>query len=542
MIRPSPRFIQGSDALIVGLATSYRFEALAPFLHSLAETAYRGSVVLYVGGQTRGCLQKLHDLGVETREAAPFLSPDTDPQFARYAMYLDCLSKWPNALNFVMLSDIRDVVFQSNPAAQSAILDARRPCLHTWLEHDGLDLLREPTNRDWLSLAYGPTELRRLAGQPISCSGISMGNHAGALAYIAAMLEEARNQRLTLRYKGVDQGIHNFVIWNRRAPWSVVRRNGEHVLTLGIDRSETYVVQDDTVCLKDGTIPAVLHQWDRHPKLTELVARRFAKPPAQPKGTAASEASKPPLLLAWIAENTPLERIKRLVASAAEATCGSQLCVLGPGVAAGTTLFGLSDQELLLKPGGVGFHADIASVLAAETTDRLVLGLNGGEALLLDDPFRTRLSDGMLVTMVGAGNRLNQIPIWRERISALTDADTAARIGWKAPVSPNFLLGRAGALTLLLARFAALRAAYPRADDFAVFQVAALGGTNDAVDILPNFSLVANLDGFDDSLVNLTPGPRFPERSCAVVLKPDRSRRMELWIQDLIRRFDHPGS
>lgn len=541
MIRPSPRFIQGSDALIVGLATSYRFEALAPFLHSLAETAYRGSVVLYVGGQTRGCLQKLHDLGVETREAAPFLSPDTDPQFARYAMYLDCLSKWPNALNFVMLSDIRDVVFQSNPAAQSAILDARRPCLHTWLEHDGLDLLREPTNRDWISLAYGPTELRRLAGQPISCSGISMGNHAGALAYIAAMLEEARNQRLTLRYKGVDQGIHNYLIWNRRAPWSVVRRNGEHVLTLGIDRSETHVVQDDTVYLKDGTVPAVLHQWDRHPKLTELVARRFAKPPAEPKGTAASETLKPPLLLAWIAENTPQEHIKRLVASAAEATCGSQLCLLGPGVAAGASLFGLSDQELLIKPGGVGFHTDIASVLAAESGDRLVLALNGGEALLLDDPFRTRLSDSVVVTMVGAGNRLKQM-IWRDQIAALTDADTAARIGWKVPVSPKFLLGRAKALTALLARIEALRTAYPSAHEFVVFQVAALGGSHEAVEILPNFSLVANLEGFNDSVVSLTAGLRFPERSCAVVLKPDRSRRMELWIQDLIRRFDHPGS
>lgn len=532
------RFARRADALIVGLATGYRFQALAPFLHSLAGTAYRGSVVLYVGGQSHDCLRRMHDLGVETRQAAPFLSPDTDPQFARYAMYLDCLANWPEPLRFAMLSDIRDVVFQSDPTAQPAITQSRTSCLHTWLESEGIDLLGEPTNRPWLFSTYGVTETFRLAGQPISCSGISMGNHIGTLSYLAAMLEEARVQRASLRFKGVDQGVHNHLLWTRRPVGSVVRRNGDHVLTLGTARRETYVIEADTVRLPDGSVPAVLHQWDRHPELAALIARRFAAAPAQSSAPVAARTPTPPLVLAWVAEGTPQERIGRLIASAAEAACCARLRLIGPGAKVGEELARRCGAELQAQPGTAGFHVDVAAALANEPEDRPVLCLDAAHALLLDDPFRTRLGDRALVTMEGSGSLLGRMPVWYERIAALTDAEAAARIGRQAPVSMRFMLGRVGAVAALVARLCALRAAHPQAHDFARFQVAALGAGEVSAEILPNFSLVANLAGLDDAVVNLSSGPRFPERACAVVLAPERSEKLLGWVRGLKQRFE----
>jgi hypothetical protein len=140
--------------------------------------------------------------------------------------------------------------------------------------------------------------------------------------------------------------------------------------------------------------------------------------------------------------------------------------------------------------------------------------------------------------MEGSGTPLGRVAAWRTEIAAVAGAEEAGRIGRQVPVALRFALGRAQGVGALMARMAALRASHPGAHDFALFQVAALGGSEPFAEILPNFSLAANLVGFDDAVVSLAPGPRFPERPAAVVLAPDRSERLGSWVAGLMRRFE----
>ncbi len=534
------RFAARSDRLIVGLATGYRFDALEPFLTSLADTGYDGSVVLYVGGMQPGCLAALTALGVEARPAMAFLSAEIDPQLARYAMYLDCLAGWPRMLRFAMVTDIRDVVFQSDPADFVALNQARGPSMHTWLESDGTDLLAEPNNRLWLHTLHGVATARFLTGQPISCSGISMGNHVGMLGYLARMQEEVRRQRGGLRLKGIDQGIHNSLVWGGRPQGSQIHQNGEHVLTLGIASGESFRIDSDQVVLPDGRVPAVLHQWDRHPALKALVRRRFpATTPAQAASFAAAPAGPAGEVLGWVgAEAAPYE-LARFLATARDAAPHLPIRLIGPGlVAPAMTAAAARFAAACEAPAdGPDFHHAVLAALNGKPNWWPVLCLDTAKSLILDDPFRTRLNRATLLAMEGSGLSIDQYDIWRKALAALLDPVAAKAIGRKVPAAPHFLLGRVGGVRNLLGRFRRLRRAHQAAEAFALFQVAAFGQDPPTVELMPNFSLVANLAGFGDATVAVGAGLQFPDRSCPVVLSPERSSRVTGWADAIAQRM-----
>lgn len=529
------RFARGADRVIIGFASGYEFPAVAPFLHSLAATAYQGSVVFYTGGLDRACTARLAALGVELRPAAPFLTAELDPQLARYAMYLDCLAGWPERLRFAMVSDVRDVLFQSDPSDFAPLAAASGPGVHHWLERAGVDLLDEPVNRAWLDSLHGGAMTRLLAGQPVSCSGISMGDHAGMLGYVARMQEEVRRQRGGMRQKGIDQGIHNHLLWVARPPGTTVHANGDHVVTLGIMGRKEFRLLGGRVLMPDGTAPAVLHQWDRHQDL-EVLAAAHEGAVLAPGGAAPA-----PLVLAWVGENARADRIGGFLASVLEAGITAEILLLGPGcadlaiarlaAAAGATIAdGLSED----------FHTAMAQALSGEASARPVLCLDARTAMLADDPFRTRLGARPLLAMEGEGVPLAGYPMWRDPLTAIGGAGVMAAIRSRTPVAMDFWLGQAAGLRALLSRFMTLRAEHPAQSAFAVFQVAALGA-GAATETVPNYSLVANLSGFDDEMVTLDRTPRFHGRSCAVILQANRSPKLRLWGNGLRRRFDMQG-
>jgi hypothetical protein len=534
-----PRFGSSADRVIVGLATGYRFDALSPFLNSLAATGYDGSVVLYVGGSPPACLADLAAMGVEARPAGPFLNPETDPQLARYAMYLDCLASWPRLLRFAMITDVRDVVFQSDPADFPLLNQARGPVMHSWLESEGTDLVAEPNNRLWLQALHGVAATRLLASQPISCSGISIGNHAGMLAYVARMQEEARRLRGGSRIKGIDQGIHNSLLWNRRPPGSQVNHNGDHVLTLGIASNEAFRIEADQVVLPDGRVPAVLHQWDRHPALKQLVQRRFAT--ATPVPAAAADPARGQVI-GWVGADAPPRDVERFLATLRDAAPRLPVRLLGPGLADSgmTAMAARFAADIDVAPEGTppgDFHQAMLAALSGRTGWWPVLCVDAARSLVLDDPFRTRLQKAPLLAMEGGGMTLDQYEVWRRALSALIEPAAAQAIGRRVPVAPHLLLGRLAGVRHLLGRFRRLRRAHPDAEAFALFQLAAFAADAPAVEVMPNFSLVANLTGFGDDTVTLGAGPLFPDRACAVALAPTWSPRLIGWADTVTRRM-----
>jgi hypothetical protein len=249
------RFGRDTNKVVIGLVTNYDFGKIAPFLNSLAATAPQ-IFVLYVNNLSEETLHMIQAYGVETRPAAGFLNRNMDQQLTRHLMYFDFLSEFPNALNFVMLSNVRDVIFQADP---SGITQSKAPGFHVFLESAQVPIDREGSNLRWLHNAYGQNVAAVIGAMPICCSVITIGDHAGMLAYTGMMIDEMRQQSVGMRIRGVDQGIHNFILWMPRPTLAVIHQNADHVLTLGFGTEAAYSVAEDVVTDAAGQVPPIVH-------------------------------------------------------------------------------------------------------------------------------------------------------------------------------------------------------------------------------------------------------------------------------------------
>jgi hypothetical protein len=134
-------------------------------------------------------------------------------------------------------------------------------------------------NSEIVRAAYGLEVLEALQDAPISCSGVTFGSYQAVLQYLRAMAE----QLLTMRAEigGIDQAAHNYLVRNGRLPDSQVVPNGKGaVLTLG--GASSFELDDaGWVINPDGSVPTVVHQYDRHPSLEQVIRSRFAPQPVR---------------------------------------------------------------------------------------------------------------------------------------------------------------------------------------------------------------------------------------------------------------------
>jgi hypothetical protein len=296
--------------LILGTATGYGWPQVEGFARSLRKTDYAGEVVLLVSdslrGADRGAMEShgitlvtlpslltqrhpalrrvLHSfrLGILQQAVGRYFSAPGAEQPARllrgrrvlaefqhigcsrFLHYLAFLSAAPDRYQHVMLTDVRDLVFQANPFAYApasgllCALETQRETLSTQL-----------TNARWLNYLYGPAAWQKFADCQVSCAGTTLGTTPDMLLYLARMAAEiARLTRRLVGQDGLDQAVHNFLLRSGRLPPAVLCANGTgpfatlHGEDLGIfPRSSTGLLLNN-----DGRPVPVVHQYDRHPE------------------------------------------------------------------------------------------------------------------------------------------------------------------------------------------------------------------------------------------------------------------------------------
>ncbi len=192
-------------------------------------------------------------------------------QSLRYAHYYRCLVEDAPDAEVVMITDLRDVVFQRDPF-EDPVDGPRALPRRTAPSRSAQDGF----NTRWLRNLYGREFVERLAG-----SAVLVLRHrrrdAGSDARVP--LRDDRGHRVAeatdgAARPGCPQRAHPDGTTPVRAARS--RTSTGRVLTLG--RVRTPRSTDDGVLLNaDGSVPAVIHQWDRHPSLvSQLRALRPA--------------------------------------------------------------------------------------------------------------------------------------------------------------------------------------------------------------------------------------------------------------------------
>lgn len=258
------------NSLILGVAARYSGDMLMPFLKSLRQTSYQGKVCLFVSQMTDEALAQIrhyaddvivldgeygqqianhnlnrwvHLLGWTRRTrrirrlypglfqaTLKFVGPSRRKplqwdmeqalegfQSLRYGRYLQYLKTRMPHVDYVMLSDVRDVVFQEDPFksfAQNALnvenYQETKDDLHVFLEAEHVTIGNEPFDNRWIQNLYGNDMLSCLYDKPVSCSGTTMGTGRGMRRYLAAMHHEISTQTRPLGSH--DQGIHNYLL------------------------------------------------------------------------------------------------------------------------------------------------------------------------------------------------------------------------------------------------------------------------------------------------------------------------------------------
>jgi hypothetical protein len=317
-VTPRPRGDERPD-LVLAAAQDYDWESTRPFVESLNATGFAGEIRFFAPGVSRVSARRLEQAGVSVSRPArvrlkvgrrvfqPYnprttrvrwhvqplyrqvvrvlasLSPDRrtaalrlagaigNVEVARYFWFHRYLSRALPRYRNVMLTDVRDVIFLGSPF-DFEIGDA----VHFFLEHDRFRLRDQVNNRGWLIGAYGEHALEELGDRPISCSGVTIGAAPAVLDYLTVMVDHLL--RLSRQYKGMDQGVHNYVLHKGLVPRArlVPNRDGP-VLTAGLMSEDEAV---ELLTERAGAIK-VVHQYDRHPRLAAAV-RDVAAAPVTP--------------------------------------------------------------------------------------------------------------------------------------------------------------------------------------------------------------------------------------------------------------------
>ena len=296
--------------LVLGYVEDYGRDDLYPFVDSLRQTGYTGDVTLFVRNVAPDALRLLETYDVDVRRVSRFdskptyslpawlvrwfnLSVDTfHPDLSvnrRLASMLDTLGLHTSAVgqaiarvmwhcnvarffyyaryleahrdyDVVLLTDIRDVIFQDHP-----FLNVSADRLLLFEEHPRTPLRHQVDNARWINALYGADRLDAIGEAPIICAGVMLGGADPLLAMIRAMNVEMVGTYIGW---GTDQGVLNHLA---RMPHDDVRIHPfgtGPAMHLGI--APRRAVSTDAygrVLDANGAVCPIIHQYDRHPDL-----------------------------------------------------------------------------------------------------------------------------------------------------------------------------------------------------------------------------------------------------------------------------------
>ncbi|HVG51464.1 MAG TPA: hypothetical protein VM867_07525 [Xanthobacteraceae bacterium] len=260
--------------LVLGAAVGFQVDQVRIFVESLRASGYTGDVAILIGLTDVALATYLHQHGVMPKRTW-FIRRFHGPIHAyRFQLFTDYLRAHRDRYDEVLISDVRDVAFQAHPFA-----DITSPAVHYFLEGDNRTIGNEPTNMVYARLFLPESDVERLKPCRISCCGVVLGGMAAMTAYLDRMNADLAAVPMKVRRKiGADTAFHNHMgHLTKDFPVEMVENN-VHVATMGIEPASTYRIgADGAVRTASGTLPAILHQYDRLPEIKSPVEARWLK-------------------------------------------------------------------------------------------------------------------------------------------------------------------------------------------------------------------------------------------------------------------------
>jgi hypothetical protein len=289
---------RANKPLILGLLTNMTLEKARPFFLSLEKSGYVGDVCLFVNGleadlrdflrarrinlvpfqpaylkpryaRVAGLARPLLKGGQIDRLEAQMAVAYMHPHCARHVYYHAYLAECGADYDWVMLTDIRDVLFQRDP------FDFELP--------DGLGVFKEDPNltigacqhsSKWIRHGFGPAVLEKLRDKTIFCAGTIIGTPAAVSDYCSRALRLFYAKKTCWT---IDQATFNYLLYLDPPPQVQVFDNeAGPVLTMA--HMDTTCFRFDTagkLITPAGRVYNTLHQYDRHAGLAPQLVQRL---------------------------------------------------------------------------------------------------------------------------------------------------------------------------------------------------------------------------------------------------------------------------
>ena len=265
--------------LTITVSSDYTWPLLRGYAVSLAMSGFRGTKLMCTRNLSAEAVKNFTDLGFKLVD---FPKGKGTFFISRYAPAVEYIRQNLDKLRYVIWTDCRDVVFQSDPSAWlEKNLSPSKVVASTlgWrIKDDGLE-------QHWASICVTPETLEWLKEEPAICVGTIAGDACTmmeVLSRISSMGIELSNRRPDFE-AGMDEGLYNYILRTPefRGSMRVLGSQDTFSAQCGYLMVPTFerpwdVGEDGLIRPKGVSEPyTIIHQYDRDEAWKRLVQARY---------------------------------------------------------------------------------------------------------------------------------------------------------------------------------------------------------------------------------------------------------------------------
>jgi hypothetical protein len=199
--------------LTIAVIRGMDWAALRPYAISLAKTGFRGEKLVFVENTSQQVLDNLDMLGFKSvvritppSQLHPELPPDWAYGIYRFLPAIEYLKARPDKFRYVIWTDVRDVIFQTDPSMWLENNLAPHKIVVAGLGHDIKDC---PYNDPWMGSTVPQVHYERIR----KTEAVACGTFAGTAEAMLGLFEDIYNGcHAAHTPQGTDQGMLNAIV------------------------------------------------------------------------------------------------------------------------------------------------------------------------------------------------------------------------------------------------------------------------------------------------------------------------------------------
>lgn len=278
--------------IIVGAIDNYTWDQVRPWISSIQRSGFTGDIWLITYRIDRAVIEQIEKTGVQVYEVGhtPFLQPIQHNQFGptqahnlRFFHIWELLTRLDmSQYRFAITTDVRDVIFQSNP---SIWLDNNlRVTDHFIAPSEGIIYEKEEWNAQNMKDGYGPVVWDLWMKDKVACNVGTIGARASFLPSLALTIYSMT----TGRHYPSDQSSFNVLahhVFRDRCYVAPMMSGWAAQIGTALDPTKSWLhdrlIEPAPIIDSDGTVRTssqkfvIVHQWDRHPQLKAHVLATY---------------------------------------------------------------------------------------------------------------------------------------------------------------------------------------------------------------------------------------------------------------------------